>query len=304
MDSSLSEHDLRSAIGTLQEIAEATHSGEDFAKHGIELLPQLVASDLTTLSVCDLNSGHRSVLCNPAVAMGRREIEVFDRYFYDHPLVRAHGRNRSAVTTRVSDIDSDEKFQASPLFNDYYRPIDLHHVMAVPLHVDDHFLVGIVLNRRRRGFSDRDRDVLELIRPHLANLYRLGVAIDCAGPAPAHFDKATQFAAANLTAREREVLDWLAAGKTNRDIAAILGAKPRTVEKHLEHIYVKLGVETRTAAVMRTRDLPASRWPVPLPDQRFSAQCDIRGTHVANGGNTMIMRISNSEHAMNGSAAL
>jgi DNA-binding CsgD family transcriptional regulator len=54
-----------------------------------------------------------------------------------------------------------------------------------------------------------------------------------------------------LTTREREVLDWLATGKTNRDIADIIGAKRRTVEKHLEHIYEKLGVETRTAAVMR-----------------------------------------------------
>jgi DNA-binding NarL/FixJ family response regulator len=52
----------------------------------------------------------------------------------------------------------------------------------------------------------------------------------------------------NLTAREAEVLNWLAAGKTNRDIAEILGMSPRTVNKHLEHIYVKLGVETRSAA--------------------------------------------------------
>ncbi len=51
-----------------------------------------------------------------------------------------------------------------------------------------------------------------------------------------------------LTEREREVLTWLARGKTNRDIGAILGVSPRTVNKHLEHIYVKLGVETRTAA--------------------------------------------------------
>jgi DNA-binding NarL/FixJ family response regulator len=51
-----------------------------------------------------------------------------------------------------------------------------------------------------------------------------------------------------LTARESEVLHWLAAGKTDRDIAEILGMAPRTVNKHLEHIYVKLGVETRAAA--------------------------------------------------------
>ena len=51
-----------------------------------------------------------------------------------------------------------------------------------------------------------------------------------------------------LTPRETEVLSWLAKGKTNRDIADILGMSPRTVNKHLEHIFEKLGVETRSAA--------------------------------------------------------
>ncbi|KAF1068429.1 MAG: Transcriptional regulatory protein WalR [Pseudomonas citronellolis] len=51
-----------------------------------------------------------------------------------------------------------------------------------------------------------------------------------------------------LTGREVEVLQWVACGKTNRDIGDILGLSPRTVNKHLEHVYIKLGVETRTAA--------------------------------------------------------
>lgn len=57
-----------------------------------------------------------------------------------------------------------------------------------------------------------------------------------------------RLAEAALTPRETEVLSWLAKGKTNRDIAEILGMSPRTVNKHLEHIFEKLGVETRSAA--------------------------------------------------------
>lgn len=53
---------------------------------------------------------------------------------------------------------------------------------------------------------------------------------------------------ASLTPRETEVLSWLAKGKTNRDIGDILGMSHRTVNKHLEHIFEKLGVETRAAA--------------------------------------------------------
>ncbi|HSS30759.1 MAG TPA: helix-turn-helix transcriptional regulator, partial [Nitrospiraceae bacterium] len=56
-------------------------------------------------------------------------------------------------------------------------------------------------------------------------------------------------AADSLTPREREVLQWLAGGKTDRDIGDILGISPRTVHKHLEHIYRRLEVTGRRQAV-------------------------------------------------------
>jgi DNA-binding CsgD family transcriptional regulator len=52
----------------------------------------------------------------------------------------------------------------------------------------------------------------------------------------------------SLTGREAEVLYWLSCGKSNRDIAAILGISLRTADKHLEHVYTKLGVESRSGA--------------------------------------------------------
>jgi DNA-binding NarL/FixJ family response regulator len=65
----------------------------------------------------------------------------------------------------------------------------------------------------------------------------------------------TRLREADLTRREIEVLSWLAKGKTNRDIGDILGLSPRTVNKHLEHVYAKLGVETRaSAAALMTRE--------------------------------------------------
>lgn len=52
-----------------------------------------------------------------------------------------------------------------------------------------------------------------------------------------------------LTPREAEILMWIARGKTNKDVGQILGSSPRTINKHLEHIFEKLGVATRAAAV-------------------------------------------------------
>lgn len=62
-----------------------------------------------------------------------------------------------------------------------------------------------------------------------------------------------------LTKREGEVLSWLSKGKTNRDIAQILNLSPRTVDKHLEQIYAKLGVENRTAAAAIAVDTSRKR---------------------------------------------
>jgi DNA-binding NarL/FixJ family response regulator len=75
------------------------------------------------------------------------------------------------------------------------------------------------------------------------NEFLLRLAKDTSTNLPAEFS--TEL---GLTTREGEVLSWLSKGKTNRDIAQILGLSPRTVDKHLEQIYAKLGVENRTAA--------------------------------------------------------
>ena len=54
----------------------------------------------------------------------------------------------------------------------------------------------------------------------------------------------------SVTSREAEVLLWIARGKSNRDIGEILGLSPRTVNKHLETVYEKLGVENRASAAV------------------------------------------------------
>jgi DNA-binding response OmpR family regulator/DNA-binding CsgD family transcriptional regulator len=75
------------------------------------------------------------------------------------------------------------------------------------------------------------------------NEFLLRLAKESGANLPAEFSSEL-----GLTTREGEVLSWLSKGKTNRDIAQILGLSPRTVDKHLEQIYAKLGVENRTAA--------------------------------------------------------
>jgi DNA-binding CsgD family transcriptional regulator len=246
--------DLRMCLDTVHAIAAAGTGMADFAQAGFSSLKRLVAGDLTTLSVCALDSGHRTVVSDVPGAISRRDGEAFDRHLGVHPLVAAHAGNPAAATCRISDLVPECTFRASSLFADYYRPIRIDHAMAVPIHGDAKLLVGFVFNRRGRDFDRRERDRVELIRPHLCALYRMTRAVDDARAAwgvPA----ARPACDSCLTEREREVLHWLSGGKTDRDIGDILDISPRTVHKHLQRIYEKLGVETRTAAVVRAMSL-------------------------------------------------
>jgi DNA-binding NarL/FixJ family response regulator len=105
----------------------------------------------------------------------------------------------------------------------------------------------------------RAPEVIARLRTHARNARLTRPARDdaaSAAPPVAPEPAAARLAQAGLTPRETEVLAWLARGKTNRDIGQILGLSPRTVNKHLEHIFQKLGVETRTAAAaLAPRDI-------------------------------------------------
>jgi DNA-binding CsgD family transcriptional regulator len=237
--SELTQQDYREGWRLVCEMAEAAGDAVSFARLGTEQLARLVASEITTLSVCDLARNTRSVVSSPGSAISAADRAAFDRHFAKHPLVRFHASHPGGSSQRISDSLSRAEFRESALYDEYYRRIGIDHVIAVPLFVDRSLLVSFVLNRNGRDFSDRERLLLDLVREPLAALYRHALA------------RQRGLGALPVTLREREVLDWLAAGKTDRDIADILGVSPRTVHKHLQHIYEKLGVETRTAAVMR-----------------------------------------------------
>lgn len=224
---------LRSALDLLGALNESALDKSVFARLGVENLPQLVASEFTTLSICHLASGRREVFGLPAGALSAQDRAAFDRHFHEHPLVRYHAYEGGRGTQRISDSLPMERFRHSALYNDYYRRIRIDHAMALPIYVREGVLVSFVLNRTRRDFTDRERALLDVLRPHLARAYqrlnRLG----------------------GLTAREAEVLRWVAAGKSDAQIAAVLRISARTVQKHLQHCYEKLGVESRTAAALR-----------------------------------------------------
>jgi len=97
-----------------------------------------------------------------------------------------------------------------------------------------------------RDFGDRERLILQLLQPHLAALYRAATL--------RRRLRAASDATRLLSRREREVMTHVGNGLTNAEIARALVIESSTVRKHLEHVFEKLGVGSRTAAVAKLRD--------------------------------------------------
>ena len=159
----LRDRDWRAGFKLLQAVAEAAEGVDAFARAAVDALPALVASEITSLSVCDLCSGRRHVVATPLAAIGVEDLTCFDRYFRVHPLVRYHAELRGPGVHRISDSLPFSCFRHTALYSEYYRRIGIDHVVALPVYVDDTTLVSFVLNRSGRDFNDRERDLLDLV---------------------------------------------------------------------------------------------------------------------------------------------
>jgi DNA-binding CsgD family transcriptional regulator len=147
----------------------------------------------------------------------------------------------------ISDFISDREFRTGGLYAEVCKPLGVRAVMKVFLPAGGATGASFVFDTTRSIFTESDRLTLQRIVPHLAQLRRNALA---RRTYPALIDATTwaRMRLLRLSPRERVVLARAAAGETNAAIAQALFVSPGTVRKHLEHIYDKLEVRTRTQA--------------------------------------------------------
>jgi DNA-binding CsgD family transcriptional regulator len=158
---------------------------------------------------------------------------------------------------RFSDVISVEELQALDLYREVYAPMGVEHQIAFTLPATPGRVLAIALSRGDRDYTDAERDLINRARPFLIQAWRNAiehtalrdeVAARAPGARLPAKVPAGAFAEEGLTSREAEVLVLVARGRSNRDAGAILGISTRTVQKHLERCYRKLGVTDRSAA--------------------------------------------------------
>jgi DNA-binding CsgD family transcriptional regulator len=167
--------------------------------------------------------------------------EAYSRFTHQMPhppWARAAGR-----AVRWSDLLSRRRLHSLDIYAEVGKPLAAEYQLELWLLTPNQVAGGLAFDRCERDFSARDVLVLDTLRPHLVRQWR---------NARLRARTAALPTAANLlTPREREIVIWVARGKTNREIAAELYLAPGTVRKHLDNVYAKLDVRNRAGAVAR-----------------------------------------------------
>jgi DNA-binding CsgD family transcriptional regulator len=144
-----------------------------------------------------------------------------------------------ASVTQPTDFMTERQWRNLPLYVDFFRagPKTSHELMMC-LPDGFHRQLRLLLWRNPgREFTERERFDLQLLLPHVEAAYRRGER---------------QRLTPQLTLRQRQLLDWVREGCTNQQIARRMGLAEGTVRTHLNNIYARLGVTSRTEAVIRT----------------------------------------------------
>ena len=334
----LRARDLQAILDVLEEV-EAAPDVATFARRTVSALHRLVPADTIAYNEVDPDRNRAFILADPAESAFDGSIEALERHMDEQPQIAYFQRTGDGGTTKMSDFVTSRQLHRTGLYSELYRPLQTEHALAAWLPSIGSLHFAIAHLRGGPDFSERDRAILEALRPHLARAHdeahareALGAIeelLDASGqgvvvlgradtiryttprarellaaffaerdeahlpaelerwltrerthsgelprpPAPFVLDRRDRRLAARrignaivlseqvrrvtheslmplgLSRREAEVLACVADGKTNAEVATLLFITVRTVKKHLERIFDKLDVHTRTAAV-------------------------------------------------------
>jgi DNA-binding CsgD family transcriptional regulator len=291
------------------ELADAEEV-EPFPSRLLESFRLLVGSEFA--EYCELDRLGRRELALVAVPEpdkhGTEDADVFWRLRHQYPTCVYEDETGDFSSRKLSDFITLRELHRREIYADYFRPSGIEHEIGVGIPAPlTHTKVFIFANGRGRAdFTERERTILDLLRPLVRLRYRQTearrradtalaaletsdealVLLNNAGKAEFATLRALRLLASNgltlnevpriepllahavrpgvlllserrpfgLTNREREILALIAEGRTNAEVATALWISPATVRKHLENVYTKLGVTTRTAAVRCARE--------------------------------------------------
>ena len=244
--SSVSERDLRRLLDLVSSAA-VTPPGQELPYEVLAGLAELIPCSSVNFNVMDPRTlvlrGEQSLDFEDFPPDTEETYALFHDAYWDCVAVSNPGM--VGPVSRWQDFYSEREF-ATLKMAEYFRTFGFWHELVLLLPPQAGAERRLILTRDAADvpFSERDRLLLTLLRPHLISAHDRVEAQRRTVPV--------------LTSRQVELLRRVARGDTNRQVARDLGLSEGTVRKHLENIFARLDVHSRTEAVVRAGALIAS----------------------------------------------
>jgi len=219
-----------------------TRGAEEFSANILKAMRLILPADICAVDWYGFQGMDVRTIYDPMESVPAAVNEALHRFAYQNPVYQ---QGAGTVST-ISDFLSRKDWHRTDLHAEGFSRVEQEDGMFLDMNLRKDCRVSLIGSRGKRGFTFEERGMMVLIEPHVRQVFqRLNlqnrIAKSLASPEAAEIP---------VSNREREVLQWLAEGKSNADIAFLLGISPGTVKKHLENIYTKLGVENRHAAAL------------------------------------------------------
>ena len=318
---------------------------EEFPRHALSELRKLVECEMACYAEADFARQRLLNVFDPPLPFDPPKEWL--QFAADHPVLNYFKSSGDGQALKISDFVDPREYHQLEVYRKIFQGVGVEDQLGFGVQVDNQFVLGFCFSRGERSFTERNRTLLNLVRPHVIQAYLrleelaghkqlqhdlqtalrengMGVIILNAAHVVVHatpgtFEKlagylpvpegkeklpetlahwafgengsqngepfvvnreparliirrvqqsdrlllllseensaaaAERLARYQLTPRETEVLRWIAAGKSNAEIGAILGVTTGTAKIHVERILTKLGVENRTAAAALLR---------------------------------------------------
>lgn len=243
----------------LLDAIECVYAHEDFATFHLSVFQAIsgLVKDVVLSMDCTRLSDGKAASRNTKEGLISQEMQsLLLKLLPGNPAAPALRKGVRGVLN-INDFVTQREFERTALYNEIMRPIDVRYELLVPLEMPSY--IATVSVNRRSPFSRDEIRKLHLFSPHLVRAYLNAQAIKRLRALATGVPQLELLQDLGLTPQESHVMHWLIQGKRDSEIAQILDSKTRTVEKHVQHILARLGVETRTAAALVALERTALR---------------------------------------------
>lgn len=207
---------------------------------------------LNSHGIIDTATGHLSANFDRHPAGLEEAFTAFGTMMHKYQPTRFDPATNEGRPFSVRDFYSRPELHDLDIYQEVYRPMGYQDHCFVHVRTDPSSTVFVGFFRDDGFFTEEDKQVLELLQPHLANARRLAMGATASRDVKLNPE---MFSDHGFTPRESDVIFWLVQGKSNDEIAAILRIRPDSVSRNLQSIYTKMGVDHRVAATLHALSL-------------------------------------------------